>query len=63
MHDNRDELERQKLQAETCKLEAEARKLSAEMGKLRRETLFYPLMVISGIATVGLTAAALIIRL
>ncbi|SAI46433.1 phage protein [Bordetella ansorpii] len=43
-----------KIAAETSKIAAEAGRISAEAGKITKETVWYPLLIVSGIfAAIG----------
>ena len=46
--------ETSKIAAETSKIAAEAGRISAEAGKITKETVWYPLLIVSGIfAAIG----------
>ncbi|BAP44786.1 phage associated protein [Pseudomonas sp. StFLB209] len=59
LHDDRQNLELEKLQIESRKLLIETRKLMAEEKKLKREAFWYPFLVGAGL----ITAAGALIKL
>lgn len=63
LKDNREYLELERLEKESRKLVAERQKLLAEEKKLNRETSFYPLAVLAGVATAVTAIAGVFFKL
>ena len=63
LKNNREYLELERLENESGKLVAERQKLLAEEKKLNRETSFYPLAVLAGVATAVTAIAGVFFKL
>ncbi|MGE1172553.1 hypothetical protein [Pseudomonas sp. BW7P1] len=62
LHNNRENLELDRLHNETRKLVAERQKLLAEEKKLKWETYFYPVAVVAGVLTASAALARVFFR-